>query len=438
MTRSRSIGRRRWPLSLLLVLAFLAGAVALLAEVERRADQTVVVGPGEVVADDLYASGEVIRVAGTVRGDLVAVGREVYVEGTVEGDVIAAGQAVSITGTVGDDVRIAGQVLHLGPEARVTDDVVAAGFSLEALPGSSIGGTVLGFGYQALLGGDVGESVRGSLAALALAGTVERDVEVEVGPRGKRTPPSFGPPPPVRYPEVESGLRLADGARIGGDLRYQSPDEAAIALGAEVAGEVAYEPTTGKEEETGTDRALDAARRFAALLLVGGLLLLAAPGWTAGLAATVRERPLPSLSWGLVLLLAALAACLLLALVVAFVAAILTFATLTGLAVATIALGVLAELSLAVGLVLACLYLPAIVVGLAGGRLALARDAEPGRGRLLAALAVGALVLVLLGLVPYLGAFIGLLVLLLGLGALWLWAAGRLRRTPEPAAGTVG
>jgi len=420
MTRSRSIGRRRWSLSFLLVLAFLAGAVALLAEVERRADQTVVVGPGEVVADDLYASGEVIRVAGTVRGDLVAVGREVYVEGTVEGDVIA------------------GQVLHLGPEARVVDDVVAAGFSLEARPGSTIGGTVLGFGYQALLAGEVGEAVRGNLAALELAGTVERDVEVEVGPRGERTPPTFGPPPPVRYPTVESGLTLADGARIGGDLRYESPDEAMVASGAEVAGEVAYEPAPREEEPTAADRALDALRRFAALLLVGGLLLLAAPRWTAGLAATVRERPLPSLGWGLVLLLAAVAACLLLALVIAFVAAILGFATLTGLAVATVALGVLAELGLAFVLVLACVYLSAIVVGLAGGRLALARDGEPTRGRLFAALALGLLVLVLLGLVPYLGAFIGLLVLLLGLGALWLWVAGRLRRTPEPAAGTVG
>jgi cytoskeletal protein CcmA (bactofilin family) len=430
MTRSRSIDRLRRPLSLLLVLAFLAGAVALLAEVERRGGQTVVVGPGEVVGDDLYASGEVVRIEGTVRGDLVAVAREVIVEGAVEGDLIAAGQAVSITGTVGDDVRIAGQVLHLGPEARVGDDVVAAGFSLEAEAGSSIGGTVLTFGYQALLAGEVAESVRGGLAALELAGTVERDVEVEVGPRGERTPPSFGPPPPVRIPTVESGLTLADGARIGGDLRYESPDEAEIASGAAVAGEVAYLPAPGEEEPTASDRILDALRRFAALLLVGGLLLLVAPGWTAGLAAIVRERPLPSLGWGLVFLLAAIAACLVLAFTTAFVAAILGFATLTGLAVATVALGVLAELGLGVVLVLAGVYLTAVVVGLAGGGLVLGPTGEPARGRLFAALALGALALVLLGLVPYLGPLIGFLVLLLGLGALWLWAAGRLRGQP--------
>jgi cytoskeletal protein CcmA (bactofilin family) len=427
MTRPRSTGRRRRLLSLLLVLAFLAGTVALLAEVERRADQTVVVGPGEVVGDDLYASGELVRIEGTVRGDLVAVAREVIVEGTVEGDVIAAGQAVSITGTVGDDVRIAGQVLHLGPEARVGDDVVAAGFSLEAQNGSSIGGTILTFGYQALLAGEVAESVRGALAALELAGTVERDLEVKVGPRGERAPPAFGSTP-IAIPTVASGLTLADGARIGGDLRYESPDEAEIASGAAVAGEVAYQPAPSDEEPTASDRILDALRRFAALLLVGGLLLLFAPGWTAGLAATVRERPLPSLGWGLVFLLAAIAACLVLALATAFVAAILGFATLTGLAVTTVALGVLGELGLGVGLILTCAYFTAVVVGLAGGRLVLGRTNEPARGRLFAALALGALVLVLLGLVPYLGALIGFLVPLLGLGALWLWGAGRLRR----------
>lgn len=430
MTRPRSNGRRRRLSTVLLAIACLALAATLAAEVERRAGQVVEVGPDEIVLDDLYATGEVVRVAGTVRGDLVAAAREVYVEGTVEGDVIAAGQVVSITGTVGDDARIAGQVLHLASEARVADDVVAAGFSLEARSGSAVGGTVLAYGYQALLSGGVGESVRGGLAALELAGTVERDVEVEVGPRGERTPPSFGPPPPVRYPRVESGLTLADGARIGGDLQYRSPDEAAIAAGAEVGGEVAFERTAGEEKETAADRALDAARRFVALLLVGGLLLLLAPGWTAGLAATIRERPLPSLGFGLVFLLAAAAAVLVLALATAFVAAILGFATLKGLAVATGALGVLAELGLVLALLLACVYLPAVVVGLAGGRLVLRGDGEPGRGRLLAALAVGALVLVLLGLVPYLGAFVGLLVLLLGLGALWLWAAGRLRRAP--------
>jgi cytoskeletal protein CcmA (bactofilin family) len=416
------------------VVCALAGGATLVAEVGRRTGETVTVAAGEVVPDDLYATGEVVRVEGTVRGDLVAVAREVIVAGTVEGDVIAAAQAVSITGTVGDDARVAGQVILLSDTARLADDLVAAGFSLEAEAGSSIGGSVLFAGYQALLAGEVTESLRMAVGALALAGTVHGDVEAKVGAADERTPPQFGPPPPVRIPTVASGLGLADGARVGGDLRYESPDEAEIAPGAEIAGEVVYEPVAGEQAPTAGDRVLGAVRRLVALLLVGGLLVLLAPRWLGELAATVRQRPLPSLGWGLVFLVAAIFAALLLALAVALVAALLGLVTLKGLAIAIAGLGILAELALVFGLIVVCAYLPAVVVGLAGGRLAVARDAQPTRVRLFAALALGVTGLVVLGLVPYLGALVGLLVALLGLGALWLWGAGRLRDAPPAPA----
>jgi cytoskeletal protein CcmA (bactofilin family) len=434
MNDPRSTRRSRRLLGLLLVISCLAAAATLVAEVERRAEDEVLVGPGEVVPDDLYAAGETIRIQGTVLGDLVAVGREVIVEGTVEGDLLAAAQSITVTGTVGDDARIAGQVLHFGPEARLGDDLVSAGYSLETEPGAVLGGTAIVFGYQALLAGDVGEGVRGALAALELAGPVQGDVEVEVGAAGK-APPMFWPPP-VPVPSVRPGLTVADGATIGGDLSYASPDPGEIAAGAEVAGEVTHREVAapGEEEPSVTDRLLDALRRVAALLLVGGLLLLVAPSWTAGLADAVRARPLPALGWGVVFLAASLVAALVLALVIALLASVLGAATLGGLAVAAVGGGVLAELALVIGVILACAYLAPVVAALAGGRLALAWGASPagtpGRGRSFAALALGVLVLVLLGLVPILGRLVGVLVLLLGLGALWLWVLGHLRRRP--------
>lgn len=443
MKEARSIRRSRRLLGLLLVLSCLAVAATLLAEVERRAEDTVVVGPGEVVPDDLYAAGETVRIEGTVLGDLVAVGREVIVEGTVEGDLLAAGQSVTVTGTVGDDVRIAGQILRLGPEARVGDDLVAAGFSLEAEPGSVLGGTAVVFGYQALLAGEVGEGMRGALAALELAGPILGDVEVEVGAEGDAAPVFW--PTPVPVPSVRPGLTLADGARIGGDLSYESPDPGEIASGAEVAGEVTHREVAapGKERPSAAERAGDALRRLVALLLVGGLLLLVAPGWTAGLADAVRAKPLPALGWGVVFLAASLATALVLALAIALLAAVLGVATLTGLVMAVVGTGILAELGLVIGVLLVCAYLPPVVVGLAGGRMALIRSGPRGaspaagasRGRGFAAFALGALVLVLLGLVPILGRLVGILVLLLGLGALWLWGLGRFKgRRPTEVA----
>src|SRR5215207_9119181 len=99
--------------------------------VESQSGDQVIIGPDEVVDDDLYATANEIVVEGTVRGDLVAFGRSVTVDGTVEGDLIGAGQSVEIGGEVDDDVRIAGQALLLSEDASVGDDLIAAAYSLQ-------------------------------------------------------------------------------------------------------------------------------------------------------------------------------------------------------------------------------------------------------------------------------------------------------------------
>jgi len=163
-------------------VVLLAGLVAVspVWAVEGRGGDQVVVGPDEVIDDDLYVAGGTVTIDGTVKGDVVAVGGQITINGTVEGDLIAAGQAVVIEGTVGDDARIAGQVLMLGANARVADDLIAAGLSLQYKAGSTAGGDLLFAGAQALLAGSVGEDVTGGMGSLELRGTVGGNVDVEV------------------------------------------------------------------------------------------------------------------------------------------------------------------------------------------------------------------------------------------------------------------
>ena len=128
----------------LILISFVLLAVLLVAspawgEVETRSGQEVRIGPDEVVEDDLYVTANEVVVDGTVEGDLVAFGRSITVNGTVEGDLIAAGQTVEVGGTVEDDARIAGQALLLGEGANVGDDLLAAGYSLENAPASTVG-----------------------------------------------------------------------------------------------------------------------------------------------------------------------------------------------------------------------------------------------------------------------------------------------------------
>ena len=68
--------------ALLTIGAFLAVPAS---SIEFRAGQNVTIAEGEVIDDDLYVTGEIITIRGTVRGDVVAAGREITFDGAALG-----------------------------------------------------------------------------------------------------------------------------------------------------------------------------------------------------------------------------------------------------------------------------------------------------------------------------------------------------------------
>ncbi len=407
-----------------LVVASPVGAV------ETRGGDEVVIGPDEVIEDDLYVAANEVLVDGTIQGDLIAFGSSITVNGTVEGDLVAAGRSVEIDGAVEDDARIAGQALLLGEDAEVSDDLVAASFSLENEPGSAVGGTVLYAGYQALLAGVVDEDFNGAVNALELDGEVGGDVDAEVDGEDDGPPPALFAPQ-VQAPPVEPGLTVTESARVGGNLTYASGAEARISPAAQIGGEVVREDRPDAEEEparTLADEVLDSLRSLLALLLVGLLLMWVAPNWTRRLAETIQARPLASLGWGVLgfIIFIALAVAVLLATVL--LAVIFGLLTLGGVVLLIIGLGVFAEIALVLAFSISVGYLAQIVVSFLVGRLLLER-VQPDRaaGRVLP-LVVGLILYVVLTTIPVLGPLIGLVVVLLGFGAISYWIWTRFRR----------
>ena len=423
----------------LLLLAGLAVASPGWA-VETRSGDEVVIGPDEVLDDDLYVTANRVVVDGTIRGDLVAFGQSITVDGTVEGDLIAAGQSVEIGGTVEDDARIAGQTLLLRDGAEVEDDLIAAGYSLENEPDSVVGGTMMYAGYQALLQGTVDEDVNAAANGLELGGDVGGNMDAEVDGEDS------GPPPflfasQADAPTVESGLTLTDSAVVGGNLTYESSTEAQIDPQAQIEGEVARSERAAEEEEEDTytfaDAALDNLRSFVSLVLVGLLLVWLAPDGVRRRAAMVLDRPLASLGWGLLGFVAfpVLGVIILLATVLlAIVFGLLSMGGLVGLIVV---LGLLAEAVLVLTFWISTNYLAQIIVSFLAGVLLL-ETVRPGRGtgRVLP-LVIGLIVYVILRAIPVLGFIVGLVVVLLGLGALVHWIWRKLRSSPAtpPLAG---
>jgi cytoskeletal protein CcmA (bactofilin family) len=411
---------------------------------EFKGGGNVVIGPREVIEDDLYVGADTITIEGTIKGDLIAGGGEIIINGTVEGDFWAAAGYITINGDLQDDVRIAGGVLTLGPNARIADDVFAAGYSFEAMDGSAIGGSLFCWGYQAQLDGDVKEDLYGGMGALDIAGRIGGNVDVDVGepdPDFEASQPFFQTWMPA--PMMSPGFRVTEGAEIGGKLTYTSGSRGEIESGAEIVGGVAYQtpvpsPVEAKEvrvrvvtpQQAALNWFLDQLRRLVALLLVGLILVLVSPGSVQEAAAILQTKPWGSLGWGvLVVIFVCIAVPLVgfLMIVLDIFFGVLGFG---GLVTTVTGLGVLTNVAIIVGFLISAGYISKIVFGFLVGHMILERiQASWGEGRFWP-LVIGVVIFAIIRAIPILGWFIGLIVTLLGLGALWLtvWEAYRRRR----------
>lgn len=393
-------------------IAILAAVlVSPLAAADFRGGNKVVIAADEVIEDDLYVSGQTVRIDGTVRGDVIASGREITLNGIADGDLIAAGQAVIVNGQVGDDIRMAGMALQIGPDATVGDDVVAAGFSLEVRPGSHVGGTMTMRGYQAIVAGGIDGNVDFAGAGLDLRGPVAGDVRAQVDSSAQ--PPGFIDfmPSPLRMPTVAPGLSIADRNAITGDI-------------------VQREPGAVEEEAPTVAAAIgDRLRRIVAISVVGLLLIWLLPGWMSRLADHVHSKPREALLWGLggfIALGVAVLAVGVATVVLGIITGLLSLTRLVGL---VIVLGLLADLVIGAAVFVTVMFVAPLVVSLAIGRRLISGDDSLTTRSLIGPLLVGLVLVTALRAVPVVGPLVGLVVVLAGLGSVAVWVGRPLRRT---------
>lgn len=426
---------RRSQILLALVLAA-ASALILVGAVyaaEFRGKDEVIIGADEVINDDLYVGARRLIVDGTIRGDLIAGAQEIIINGAVEGDVFAAAQYVTVNGTVGDSAVVAAMTLSLNSGASVGYNVMFAGFGLDAKRDSQVGHDVLVAGYQAQLNGGIDQDVRAGLGALEVRGQVGRDVNATVGEADEEFGPWFFFPG-IPVSPIDPGLRIGEGAVIGGELRYTSRSAGAIAAGAEIQGGVTRELPAGGEAgeaaggpDTTTILGLTILSWIArtigtiiALLIVGGLVLWLLPEAVYRATEILEAKPLPSLGWGclteivfLVGVPVTAAAVIVLSLIIGAV----TLGQLLG-SLMTFGLAVVGLISATFGIVI--IYVTKVVVAfLVGGRLL--RQLQPSwEGRWFWPLLIGVILFVILRAMPILGALISFAVTLIGLGAIVL------------------
>ncbi len=432
-------------------------------------NKTGIVAEGEVINDDLVLADTVVDMAGTVNGTLIAAGSDVTVRGTVNGDVLAVGANVQITGTVKgnlfiaggniivngtveDSLFFAGTGLILGPSAKVDSNLFAAGFSTELQSGSSVGRDVFAAGYQVLADGSIGRDLQAASGALEVSGSVGRNITVDIGEPSQDSNQTaameFMPFPHVTR-MLPPGLSIASTAQIGGKLDYSSAVEQAAGIHATPAGGVQYHYRAAQNNSSSVtvvqinkasrawsfaafflEYVFAAVREFLTLLLLGALAVWLCPKLLSRTAGTLRDKPLPSLGWGFLVLLVGMVALVLAIITVLLLGLAVGVVTLFGLMGAVFGIGFSAiGLSGAVFLALAQ-FGSKLVVAMLIGDVLFRLVRKDYSVNMFWPLLVGIFLLTMVNAIPILGFLVSLFAILSGSGAIWLvfrewWAQRR-------------
>ena len=416
---------------------------------DGRSGDKIVIQAGDVVNDDLYIGSNEFVMDGTVNGDVVAIAQTVTVNGTVNGDLMTAAQTVVVNGTVTGDIRMAGSVLFVGEKARVGGDILGAGYSLEVRKGSTVGRDVVYAGGQILLAADVARNVTAATSALELDGNVGGDVKADVG---EATRTRTGPPPTmfmsqstVPVPTVKEGLTIDPAVRIAGNLTYTQKTDLSFPGGV-VGGKIMrIQPAVEKNRPTPQETArlkvvtwgFSQLRWLVTLLLLGFLLLWLFPIFTNGLSEKLHSQPWPSLWWGVVTFAGFFFALLLIIFVTILGALLFGILTLGSLSAAIVFIGILAFFATILAFVLAASFIAKIVFGITLGKWILTRANSPLARHKYWPMVIGvALTVIGVGLLTFplipgfLGELLNFMIILFGLGALWLWGREGLLRKP--------
>jgi cytoskeletal protein CcmA (bactofilin family) len=266
LLRRRGLAIHRLIASLGLVAAFVAPGYAVTV---RRNPQFVRLATNETVDETLIALSQEVRIDGTVNGDLVALGTILTIGGTVKGDLVAAGSITEITGDVEGNVLACGSQVELSGHVR--GNVYAAGSDLRWRRGAVVEGEVIGAGANVNVEGDVKRSALLGGGAMAISGSVGRDLIVHGG-----------------------RVTLFAPTRVGGKATFWVPNRSHVTVesGAVAAGGVDTRQT--ESHKTRRNPLLTISfyfglfRELLAALIVGCFLLLVARGFFTSAATHAR------------------------------------------------------------------------------------------------------------------------------------------------------
>jgi cytoskeletal protein CcmA (bactofilin family) len=397
-------GRRGRAMAMFLALAVLSPMGSWADDDDQREERTrelvtpsglhFLAGPNttvtDVTADDLFAAGGNVTIGKSTAGDLFAAGGNISMVSVTSANLIAAAGNLSLNDMTVDDAILAGGDLNIG--GAITDDLIAAGGQVHLRRDASVGGDAVVSGGVLDLDGRIAGDARLAAGEVRIAGAIGGNVEVAAG-------------------EID----LVPGASITGNLTYRSRSELKVPEGVTIGGKIERGPPLGR---MGRDAGAMRTRLIAAgmgawiglgvsLIVLAAAALAAFPALLGNAVTQFQRRPLASLGLGFAIAVAVP------------VAVAILVALLAGIPLAIVGFSLYAA-ALGTALVAVCLW---------AGLSLRHRLGRPGAvatyGLRLGWASLGVLLVMVVGLVPIVGALALMLAILTALGALALatWGA---------------
>ena len=333
-----------------------------------------------VIAGDYFGASMDASPANAVDGDAFIAGAQVDLNKPVSGDALLAGGGVAISDRVGGDLYATGGSVMI--DAPVLGNARLAGGRVEITRRGQVTGKTTLVGGRVTIRGKAGRQLVVFGEHVLLDGEVAGNATI-----ASRT------------------LSIGPNARVSGKLTYRGSLPAQVDLGAVVDGGINY-LSFDFEDETYQPVArvvawIGVIAFTVGLFLIGMLAVLLAPQATAQMSRLASGRPISSLALGLVTI------------VCVPIAVILLMLTIVGIPFAFMLL-------LAWPMILIFGYL----AGVMAVSDAVAGPSAEAKGRRIFLLAMGLGVMLLFVRVPFAGWLIGMLLLVMGVGAMALNAMG--------------
>ena len=371
------LGKSRWESGGHLVTLFL---VLLFPVTGHAAQEQRLVARETVIAGDYFGAGANASPGSTVQGDAFIAGGQVDLNKPVNGDAVLAGGGVALSERVGGNLYATGGSVLV--DAPIAGNARLAGGHVEITRrGQVLGKTTLVGGRVTVLG-KAGRQLAVFGEYVTLDGEVAGNATI-----------------------ASRALSIGPNARVSGKLTYRGSVPAQIDPAAVITGGIDY-LSFDFEDETYRPVAravawVGAIAFTVGLFLIGMLVIIVAPEWTAHMSKLVRVRAISAFAMGLVTILCVP------------IAIVLLMLTIVGIPFAFMLL-------LAWPIILILGYL-AGVMALSD---AIAGHSAGAKRRRIFLLAVVLGVTLLFARVPFAGWFIGMLLLVMGVGAMALNAMG--------------